>query len=44
MEQTPDCHGNHEEEKVELARREPWLPDLANLPCNFLFFLQLMLQ
>jgi hypothetical protein len=39
-EQSPDCHHTHEGEKVELemARREPWLPDPANLPFNFFYF------
>jgi hypothetical protein len=36
-EQSTDCHHTHEGEKVELemARREPWLLDPANLPFNF---------
>jgi hypothetical protein len=38
--QSSNCRGIREGEKMELevARREPWLLDLANLPFNFSFF------
>jgi hypothetical protein len=38
-EQSLDCHGIREG-GTGGGQEEPWLPDPANLPCNFSFFVQ----